>query len=180
MEELAWIAHRRGKRQRIKQLVKWGKTPEADWRGPGPQAAPKPNELPLRQREHRGPLPKRLEHTPQRNKYHDHPGIRATAAVADEAPRSFRRLAFLGGCKVPVPGRVPPATAPIVPAVWSVHPKAIESRNEHAQRLSLGHAPHGCLIPALGFACGVLSHAGDSLDLGADEEIGRASCRERV
>src|ERR1035441_3488961 len=66
-------------------------------------------------------------------------------------------------------GRVPSTGAPIAAAFRRVHPKTKKARNEQAQRLALGQTPDGGLIPVLGFARGILSHAGDSLDLRADQ-----------
>ena len=68
--------------------------------------------------------------------------------------------------------------APVIAAFGRVHPIAKQARNEQAKSFDLGQAPHRCLIPALGFALRILPHAGDPLDLGADQSNDRRDSYE--
>jgi hypothetical protein len=67
MEELGWVAHGRGVRQRIKQLVERRVTAETNQYAEQRHAAPKPEEFFLCDRENRVLLSECLQNSPQRD-----------------------------------------------------------------------------------------------------------------
>ncbi len=121
--------------------------------------------------------PQGLQSCPQRDHHHQHPGVNAPAAIPDE---SRGRLAFLARGKVPVPCRIASAGAPVVssPVIvpealgqvhGRIHPVAKQAGHNQAEGLAFRHAPLRRLVPAAGFALLILSHAGNALDLRADQ-----------